>query len=89
MNNFKPLTKEEIKPLIEDMLRLCYERQLGNIDRALKSGAIDFERVSGPMAIPKTIAIALLEESKTICTARGTSYEKQQKQDVKNLLLFI
>ena len=89
MNNFKPLTKEEIKQTIIDLLKLCHERQIDNIDRALNSKAIDFEIESGPMAIPKTITIALLEESKTLCTARGTSYEKQQKHDVKNLLLFI
>jgi hypothetical protein len=89
MNNFKPLTKEELKENIIDLLKFCYERQLTNIDRALKCSAIDFENQSGPMSIPKTITIALLEESKTLCTARGTIYEKQQKKDLKNLLLFI
>ena len=89
MNDFIPLSKEAIKQLIINMLELCHERQLGNIDRALNSKAIDFEIKSGPMAIPKTITIALLEESKTLCTARGTSYEKQQRREIKKLLLFI
>ena len=62
------------------------------IDRALNSGALDIENwneKTSPMILPKTIATAILESEATQYSARGTSFERRIKRDVKNLRYFI
>lgn len=84
--------KEELKKMVTEILTDSHNYMLNKIDRALNSGAIDVEswdKSNGKWILPKTIATAILIDASTKHNASGTSFEKQQKKDVKNLLLFI
>jgi hypothetical protein len=84
--------KRKIKKLVKDMLKESHKKALANIDRALNCGALDIDSWDegvAPMVLPKTILTAILEEEARQYTARGTSFEKQMKKEVKNLKYFL
>jgi len=84
--------KEAIKKHCIDMLNESHEFMIKKIDRALNSGAIDIETWSPtdkPMIVPKCIVTALLQTESHQYEAKGTSFEKQVKKDVKNLINYI
>lgn len=58
----------------------------------LDSGAIDIESYdteNNPMVLPKCIISALLESEVQQYNGRGTSFEKSNKKEIKNLRYFI
>ena len=84
--------KEKIKALVIELLNTSHEAMINKIDRALNCGALDIENwdeKTSPMILPKTIATAILESEATQYSARGTSFERRIKRDVKNLRYFI
>lgn len=84
--------KEKIKELVKDMLIESHEHALQNIDRALNSGAIDidgWDENNAPMVLPKCILTAILENEARQYTAKGTSFEKKMKKEVKNISYFL
>lgn len=84
--------KEKIKALVIELLNTSHEAMINKIDRALNSGALDIENwdeKNSPMILPKVIATAILESEATQYSARGTSFEKKIKRDVKGLRYYI
>lgn len=84
--------KEAIKNHCIDMLNESHEFMLKKIDRALNSGAIDIEAWNEndkPMIVPKCIVTALLQVESYQYEGKGTSFEKQIKKEVKNIVNFI
>lgn len=84
--------KEKIKALVIELLNTSHEAMINKIDRALNCGALDIENwdeKTSPMILPKTIATAILESEATQYSARGTSFERRIKRDVKSLRYYI
>ena len=76
--------KEKIKELVRDMLIESHQKAMQNIDRVLDS---DYK--NKPMILPKCILTAILENEARQHTARGTSFEKQMKKEVRNISYFL
>lgn len=87
------MTKRQIiKSHVIDMLNDSREAMLKNLDRVLDSGAIDIDAYDPKverMIIPKCIVMALLEKESTQYSARGTSFEKKVKKQVRNIRYFV
>lgn len=84
--------KAEVKQHVLDMLEQSYEAMKKQVDKALTCGAIDvesWEADNNPMVIPKVIVTAILQREATQYEAKGTSFEKQIRKQVKNLRYFI
>ena len=84
--------KEKIKKLVSDMLIESHQKAMQNIDRVLDSGCIDIDGwdcKNKPMILPKCILTAILENESRQYTARGTSFEKQMKKEVRNIRYFL
>jgi hypothetical protein len=84
--------KEKIKELVKDMLIESHQKAMQNIDRVLESGCVDvdgWDDKNAPMVLPKTILTAILENEARQYTARGTSFEKQMKKEVRNIHYFL
>lgn len=81
--------EKQLAALVSDMLKRSHDDAIKNIQKVLKSGAIDLESWDGGMVLPKTIVTALLEEESTRWVGTGTSYAKQAKKDVKNIRMFL
>lgn len=84
--------KEILRQHAEDILKGSYEAMLKKIDKAINSGALDVDNYDpnhNPMVLPKIIVKALLEDEATQYDAKGTSFERQIKKEVKNLRYFI
>lgn len=84
--------KEKIKALVIELLNTSHEAMINKIERAINCGAIDIEswdENNSPMIIPKIIATAILERESTQWSAKGTSFEKKIKREVKNLRYYI
>lgn len=81
-----------IKKHVADMLKQSHKAMVSNIDNAIKSGAIDIEAWdpdNAPMILPKCIVTAILIRESQQYEGKGTSYAKQIKKEVDNLLYFI
>lgn len=81
-----------LKELVESCLEASYDAMLKDIDKALDSGAVDIDSWdvnNNPMVLAKTITAALLKSESEQWTGKGTSFEKQVKKDINNLLNFI
>jgi hypothetical protein len=90
----KPMknNKEKIKELVSDMLIESHQKAIQNIDRVLDSGCIDidgWDYKNKPMILPKCILTVILENEARQYTARGTSFEKQMKKEVRNISYFL
>jgi len=84
--------KEKIKELVKDMLIESHQKAMQNIDRVLELGCVDvdgWDDKNAPMILPKSILTAILENEARQYTARGTSYEKQMKKEVRNIHYFL
>ena len=84
--------QEQIKSLVEEMLTDSYEAMKKNIDKVLKSGAIDidgWDEKDSPMRLPKCIVAAILQNEATQYEGKGTGFEKQINKEVKNIRYFI
>lgn len=84
--------KIELKELIRGMLKRSNEAMIDNIDKLLKSGAIDIdswdEKVN-PMILPKCMVTAILQNESHQYEGKGTSFEKQIKKEVNNMKYFL
>jgi hypothetical protein len=84
--------KEKIEALVIEILNDSKEAMVKKITMALNCGALDIEdwdENKSPMIVPKIIIAALLESESTQYSARGTSFEKKIKKEVKNLRYYI
>lgn len=84
--------KEKIAELVKDMLNKSHETMVDKINKALNSGAVDvdeWDESNNPMILPKCILIAILQDEATQYEAKGTSFEKQVKNEVKNIRYFL
>ncbi len=84
--------QEKIKSLVEEMLTDSYESMKKNIDKVLKSGAIDidgWDKKNSPMILPKCIVTAILQNEATQYEGKGTSFEKQVKKEAQNIRYFL
>jgi len=87
------MTKQEtIKGLVKDMLIESHKKAIANIDKALNSGCINidgWDDKNARMVLPKTILTAILEDQARQYTARGTRFESQTKNEVRNIRIFL
>jgi len=84
--------KRKIKALAKWMLKDSKKKMEEKIDKALNSGALDidnWDENNCSMIIPKIIVAALMESEATQYNAKGTSFEKKIKKEVKNLRYFL
>jgi hypothetical protein len=84
--------KELIKSYVIEMLDFSKECMAKKLTTALNCGALDiknWDKNNSPMIVPKIIVSALLESERTQYSAKGTSYERKIKKEVKNLIYFI
>jgi hypothetical protein len=84
--------KKKVKKLVTDMIKYSNKEMLKKIDKAINSGAINFddwEEDNTPMILPKSILLAILMSELTQYEGRGTSYEKKVKKEAKNIQYFI
>lgn len=62
------------------------------VEKALNSGAIDIDKwdeVNSKMMLPKCIVSAILKNEAYQYEAKGCSFEKKVKKDIKNIQYFI
>ena len=81
--------KDKIKSLVEDMLNESHEAMMKKIEKLLISDLIDidnWDEFHNPMILPKCIVTAILKNESTHYKAKGTSFEKQLKKEVANLM---
>lgn len=84
--------KELIKSYVIEMLDFSKECMVKKLTTALNCGALDIDnwnKNSSPMIVPKIIVTALLESESTQYGAKGTSFERKIKKQVKNLRYYI
>lgn len=84
--------KKEIEKLALSTLEIAYDNMKKQVKRAIDSGALDtdeWDANSNPMIIPKIIVKAILEDEATQYDAKGTSFEKEIKDESENLRLFL
>lgn len=84
--------KMKIRKLVLQMLENSIDPMKIAIDKALTSGCIDidsWDENHNAMIIPKAILIAVMETEAEQYKAKGTSFEKQVKKEVKNIKLCI
>lgn len=84
--------KEQIKTLVQDLLRDSHAAMMSKIDRALNSGAIDidsWDEKNAPMILPKCIVTAILQNEGHQYEGKGSSYEKRIKKEVKNIQYYL
>ena len=86
------MNKKKIKKLTVEMLNNSKKYMIESIDKALNSGTLDidsWDENSNPMILPKVILIAVMQNEAEQYRARGTSFEKKMKKEVKNLKLYL
>lgn len=84
--------KDKIKSLVIDMLKESNKEMIKKLDRVFNSGCIDVEGWSdkdSPMILPKCIISALLESEITQYNGKGTSHERSNKKEIRNIRYFI
>jgi hypothetical protein len=84
--------KTKIKRLVKGMLKESNKNILRNLDKVLNSSSIDidgWDENTNPMILPKCILTAILKNESQQYEAKGTSFEKQIKNEVKNIMYFI
>jgi len=81
-----------IETHVKKMLANSQKAMVAKIKQIIESGAIDlanYDTTNNSMVLPKAIVMALLETEAKQYEAKGTAFEKQIKQDVKNIKCFI
>jgi hypothetical protein len=84
--------KEKIRKLTRDLLEESHLDMLKKVDRLLNSKCIDIDswnEHSNFMILPKSMAIAILKNESDQYSAKGTRYEKEVKENVKNFEYFL
>ena len=84
--------EKAIKKLVYGMLWDSHKAMRENVERVMKSGALDidgWDDKASPMVTPKCIAAAVLEHEKYQYMGTGTAWEQHVKSQVKNILYFI
>ena len=85
--------KAQIKKHVSDMIDESAKAMKGELlTRLFNSGCLDissWEPDCNPMILPKAITIALLQHESEQYSARGTSFEKPMKKEVKNIRYFL
>lgn len=89
------MSKEEKKAFVLkeaiEMLEWSKDNMLKSIERAIKSGSVDFDSFdpNAKMVIPKTIMLAVLERESDQYKGKGTSMERKVRKNANNIKLFI
>jgi hypothetical protein len=84
--------EDKIKALVIEMLKNSHDQMVKKLDIVLSCGAVDpdsWSETDKPMILPKCIVTALLESESTQYGAKGTSYEKHVKKEVRNIRYFV
>lgn len=84
--------QKQIQRLANQMLKESFEAAKKNVEKALKSGAIDAENWDekyNPRILPKAIVVAVLKEEANQHDCKGTTHEKFIKKESQNISLFI
>ena len=84
--------KNKIKSLTEDMLKESFASMIKKVEKALNSGAIDidsWDENNNPMILPRCIITAILQDESTQYDAKGTTFEKQIKNEVQNIRYYL
>ena len=84
--------KKRIEEICNELLDNSIEAMRYQIKKSINSGALDinnWDENIDSMIIPKIIMIAVLKDEAEQYSAKGTSFEKQIKREVKNLINFI
>ena len=84
--------KKAIKKHVLDMLDMSYLAMKKKVDTVLDSRAInidDWSEDNAPMVLPKSIVMAILQHESHQYEAKGTSFEKKVKKDVKNISYYL
>lgn len=88
MSYKKAFINTHVRSMIDEVNKHMKEK----LKILLDSGAIDIESYdteNNPMVLPKCIISALLESEIQQYSGRGTSFEKSNKKEVRNLRYFI
>ena len=86
------MKSEKIKSLVIEMLNESHAAMIKKVEKVLNSGAVDIEswdEKDKPMILPKCIVMALLESEGAQYDARGTSFERHIKKEVRNIRFFV
>lgn len=83
-----------LKMLACSMLEESNRAMVKQVDKLLKSGAIDIDIDSwdekvNPMILPKCMVTAILQNESHQYEGKGTSFEKQIKKEVNNMKYFL
>lgn len=84
--------KEQIAELVKEMLNQSHKVMLKKIDKVLNSGCVDTEtwnKYGSPMILPRCIIVAILQDESTQYEAKGTSFEKEMKKEIRNIRYFL
>jgi hypothetical protein len=84
--------KGKIKSIAEEMIKKSCNEMIKKVEKILNSGAIDIEKWDenyNSMILPKCIVNAILKDESDQYSAAGTSFEKEVKKEVKNIMLFL
>lgn len=84
--------KEQIAELVKEMLNQSHKVMLKKIDKVLNSGGVDTEtwnKYDSPMILPRCIIVAILQDESTQYEAKGTSFEKEMKKEIRNIRYFL
>jgi hypothetical protein len=89
------MSKEEKKDFVLkealEMLEWSKDNMIKSIERAVKSGSIDFDTFdpNAKLVISKTIMLAVLENEAHQYKGVGTSLERKVRKNANNIKLFI
>jgi hypothetical protein len=84
--------KEKIQKLVLEMLKTSHEAAIKKSETVFNTGAIDvdgWDENNSPMILPKCIVTAILESEAYQYGAKGTSFERRVKKEVRNIRYFI
>ena len=81
--------EDKIRSLVIEMLEDSHKYMVDKIDTVLRSGCIAVDEWNENMILPKCITSAILKDESIQYEGRGTSFEKQVKKTIKNIMCFI
>ena len=84
--------KDSIKNRVNELLKDSFVEAENLVNKAINSGAIDIDSWTPEYAswiLPKIITTAILEKVSQNYQAKGTSFSKEVKKEIKNLKLFL
>lgn len=84
--------KEIIRKHVLDMLKESEKAMIKKLEIVLTSGCIDIDNYDSKqngMLLPKAIISALFESEINQYNGKGTSFERKQKKEIKNIRYYI